>query len=83
MFGSLKRFVLRHEIIVEHPIIKGQIWQHVDRSDNPFKRDKIAEVEIKDYKNGWVNYKMLGGSMFQDESCKEYSFRYMYQLKEM
>ena len=72
------------------PIIKGQKWGGCsdDEIDNPFRKHSII-VEIKDYKNGWVNYKWIKikkpddtwfkPDALQDESMIKSSFRYCYK----
>ena len=62
------------------PIEPGSKWIHKDHdNENPFQ-DKPLKVEVKEVKNGWVNYRFLNDStMFQNESNKKIIFKGIYR----
>ncbi len=62
----------------EVELIAG-VWQF--KTDNPFAR--AHQVEIIEVRDGWVNYKWLKSSMFQNDSMETKSFVHCYRkLKE-
>ena len=65
-----------------YEIKAGQKWEFTP-TPNPFNANDVRHmVEIKDYKDGWVNYRFLNGGLFQNNAEKESIFRKMYKLKE-
>lgn len=68
---------------IPEPMKRGDIFVLKDQSDNPFAKEKYR-VEIKDYKDGWVNYAFLPrGGAFDDESRKVDSFLRLYAPAEL
>ena len=76
LYGFLRNKQTRSVFTEE--IRSGQIWTF-EGKENPFRKVE-GKVRIKDYKNGWVNYEMLGGFISKDEVMEESSFRYCYKL---
>ncbi len=62
------------------PIEPGSKWIFKDHdNEDPFQ-NKPLKVEVKEVKNGWVNYRFLNDStMFQNESTKKSIFMWMYR----
>jgi polyphosphate kinase 2 (PPK2 family) len=78
--SKLKRFVMRNTLLAvlfHRDIEAGQTYIFRDHTDDPFKKDKLI-VEIMGVKNGWVNYRHVGSSMWTNESMKRDSFNYCY-----
>ena len=59
---------------------KGEIWISTFRTDenDPFKPKDEFEIEILDYKEGWVRYSI--GRLFKDERMKLESFSRIYRF---
>lgn len=93
IFGTKKQKEEKQEIYTPHysydinskhesEIKIGQIWQFTP-TRNPFNQDEIGHlVEIKGYKDGYVNYKFYKSNMFQNQVLEESFFRKIYKLKE-
>ena len=71
-----KKEIIEDKKEPEFPIKQGQIWIFTP-TPTPFPQDTHS-VEIKDYKEGYINYRFLSGFMFQNEIKEEKYFRYMY-----
>ena len=58
-------------------VYPGEIYEFFDDDKSPFEtRHKVEVIAIKD---GWVNYRFLGGSMWQNESLRLGPFLFCYR----
>lgn len=56
----------------------GDIFIIDDYNRNPFA-DPPHKVVVKDVKNGWVNYRFIDSTLFQNESMRVSSFMFCYK----
>lgn len=56
----------------------GEIWIFSGNKSNPFTEEG-HKVEVLAVKGGWVNYRWLDTTMFQNESMVLHSFNYCYK----
>lgn len=77
MLNWLKRMFCSEQPTLSTPK-PGEVFTFKDDSDCPFERP-IFKVEVLEVREGWVRYKFLGSSMFQNEVMKLSSFRHCYK----
>jgi hypothetical protein len=70
-------FRLKKSTPVIHIPEIGRIYRFKD-GDDPWSRLRTHGVEVIDVKEGWVRYKFLGGSIFNDERMELSSFNHCY-----
>lgn len=58
-------------------IAAGSLWL-LDSEENPFKKTEY-KVEVIEMRDGWVNYRIVGSSSFQNEAMKVSNFRFCYK----
>ena len=69
------------------PSIKpGQVYILRDMkssTNNPFKKaGEVFKVEVIAYKNGWVNFKLVGSDFYRNESLTRTEFNFCYKIIE-
>jgi len=85
MLSKFKKWFLRSfigAVLFNKNITRGQIYilRGGSNKGNPFSDDKNHTVEIIDVKDGFVNYKFVGSTIFINESMKTSVFNGVYRL---
>lgn len=58
----------------------GEVWEYANYSKNPFT--EIHKVDIREIRDGWVRYGLLGNPYSSVERIKDFIWLYKKECKE-